>query len=395
MAKRFVWLAVLCVATVSGAEQSRAGQNVHNLTVSRGRPFAHADFKVVPKAQMAEINTRPAGGDRFIAGRGRVFEGRRHGGATWVETRDTAGLYQARCARVPENTPSTVVCVGQFDPRGRSGGASGSRGGSGSGRKAAVAGPPWRSQLNEPGTHVIICNSYNTASDRRPGTDGMTTNQCFRFSGEALRSMYSAGSGNRVVLVKCGFGATPRAGAAEIIKVSRLPNCLRNLRPPVRNESVVTVDTLGHGKHIRVMQSSVRVMKCARKAPANAMDLVGRAPDFSNEIGAPEFALDSAAYAGLLAPFLKAHAFVNLLHCFTGEGYKSPIGPRPDVPSIAGQVKAAEVMPSTVTVTGVVGVVNFPVQYTDTNENGRWDPGEPISPGVPRPSGVGDRWDVN
>jgi hypothetical protein len=241
--------------------------------------------------------------------------------------------------------------------------------------------------LNEPGTHVIVANIYNIQADNAPDPQGLTLNQIAELSVGALRTMYAAGGGNRVVIVTCGSAGTDIAG------IGNLPAHLAGLQPAVQNGSVITFDTVGHGRRWRIMQSTVRAMLCARRAPANALDVVGRAADYANVIQQPEVALDVANYAQIIRPFLRDNAFVNLLHCFTGEGYVSPVQGVGQVRSVAGQLKTA--LPATVTVVGIQGICATPVEFTDTSGDGRWQQGEPIEGFVPRPEEVGDMWEVN
>ena len=365
----------LGLACAAGAE---AAENVHNLTVSETKRFAHGTFNVVATPQPATLNTRPVNVS-FIPGTGEVVEYRRHpGGIFWIKTFDGADRHTARCPPIPANTSSHVVCKGQFAPPGV-------------GVGPPAPGPTWRSELTEAGVHVIVINAYNRLADEAPGADGVSYNQTVSLSGDALEREYPANGGDRVVKLKCGTGG-------NIIMISRLPRYLRNLDPPVANGSVVTYGTLGHGRRWDITrnpvigQQTVRVMLCARSA-ADALDLVGRVADFAAETNPPEHPMNAPAYAGRVRPFLRAHAIVNLWHCYTGEPYTSPATGR-GVQSVAGQVNAA--LPGDVTVIGIIGDCTFPFfNFDDINPDGVWQPGERITGYVPHPWDPGNPWDVN
>jgi hypothetical protein len=381
-------LALACSGLAAGGEEQ---VNEHNLTVSRNRPWAHAAFQVIQKERSAALNTTPEGNDQFIPGTGRVAETARHGEAIWIMAKNEAGLCRAQCARVPAKTPSRVICVGQFKIPAAGGGAAG--GGAAQGGQAAPpTGPSWRSELNEPGTHVIIANAYNRPADTVLDADGLSYNLIVGFSALALRTMYPVGDGNRVVVVGCG--AAMATLPKNIPQIGQFPAHLAGLQPPVQNGSVITLDTLGHGRDWPIMQSTILVMLCARQAPPNALDVVGRSADYAFEIKQPEAALDVNNYAQLVRPCLRDNAFVNLNHCHTGEGYTSPVQGVGKVRSVAGQLKT--ILPAGMTVSGIIGLCKFPAPtYTDTNHNGHWDFGEPIDGVVPHPDASGDNWEVN
>lgn len=159
---------------------------------------------------------------------------------------------------------------------------------------------------------------------------------------------------------------------------------------------MVTYDTLGHGRGVVIGPDNVRVMRLARAAPAGAENWVGRVRDFADVIRLqenPVTPLPSGEYAGLIRPFLGAEAFVNLLHCFTGEPYTIR-RTGDNVPSIAGQIDAA--LPGGVTVSGIAGcgIVQFGGTWVDADGDNFVDPGaeaNSLSGQVPIP-GVGGNW---
>jgi hypothetical protein len=356
-----------------------AEPNAHNLRVSLLRPYATATFSVVERAAIAVLNTRPDEA-LFQPRTGRVAESRRHDGVPWRETYDGPRRHTAKSPPLPAGASSHVICVGRF--------------------AAAVAGPGpaaplplWRSELNEPGVHVIVSNRYASRADIRPGADGVSQNLAYDLSAQALadsylRSAEAARDRLRVVRVSCGF-------RADIDEIGELPGHLRRAPQSVENESVVAYDTLGHGARIPVEAGGpdeIRAMRCARSGRRE--DYVGRVAD----IGAVEFQpprpypMAAADYAALVRGFLTDEAVVNLFHCFTGEPYTSPVDGSP-VGSIASQVKRA--LPQGVTVVGVRGDCALSFEFDDLNGNGRWDPpGETVVGINPYPRAGGD-WEFN
>ena len=133
------------------------------------------------------------------------------------------------------------------------------------------------------------------------------------------------------------------------------------------------------------------VRQMAALFPSAAVDIVGRPIDIDPV--SPETVLDSADYAALIQPFLRAEAFVNLLHCHSGEPYTAQRGGGGQVPSVAGQVNDA--LPADVTVVGVIGCTDLGFIHTDRNRNRRIDRGEPVIFHVPRPEDPGNNLEVN
>jgi hypothetical protein len=287
----------------------------------------------------------------------------------WAE----AAREQATDLLERDQTEDAVV-MGVFQPRQRRPGTAGGVGTGDALESHLDKESTWRSQLVEPGVHVIVVNRYLRAGDQTPNPGyGLNRNEVFYFAGQALQEIHrvSGADGNpdRVVLLTCGLGG-------DIERIAGLPVYLRGLDPLVEDGTVITYDTIGHGiRHDLVGKyqngpgqpveviplGTLRALRAARSGQEEA-DWVGKAAELQPFLPLPnEIAhlLEAeTGYAPLVGPFLKEHAVVTLAHCYTGEDYdlkdlNDPAPPATVRPSVARQVDAG--LPAEVTVIGFKG----------------------------------------
>lgn len=356
------WL-LACLWTTAVLGAAPPPEQAYNHTVSKSIPWAHSPFISRVQASVGVLNTKPDAGERFIKDESAIADGKRHGTATWFARESTPTLFQAVSPPLPANTTSYVICLGLFVPPSRPGPG-----------PATPIGLHWRSQLHEAGKHIIVVNSYNNGDDR--GSSPATSMNAWAYaSALALKTEVYARAQN-VFIIRCGF-------EGDIRDITELPGYLQKLG--VATDEVVSYDSIGHGLRFAVDDAQVRIMRCARQG-SSSEHYVGRTIDFEmskkldTNIQTP---MSSGDYAALIKGFLRQHAFVSLLHCFTGEQYAAPVGEGVKVGSIAAQVKHALRDKEVVTV-GMRGK-----SYVGLRNNGvEW---EGV---VPRPMDRQDRWVV-
>jgi len=372
------------VLACAGAEAKR---NVHNNYVSPLNAHASKGFVVRQSDMVAELNTRPEDikNSPFVPNTGKVINTERHNTLLWAGEENSDTLFQAVSPVIPGNMSSQVICIGQF----QMGGGGGDKKG-----QAQTIYTPWRSELLNTGVHIIVVHVYlNNTGDRTP--EGNVYNVSLEdiriASARMLRTVYKS-TGDRVVLVQCGYGDS------DIKQIRELPNYLQSLNPIVEHGTVRTYSTIGHGgwwtldKHI---------MKVLHSATAKDYEFVGDKEDFEFIYNAQTGTTPPVApnpgqllgltiqdYAAFLDPFLSKKALINLYHCYSGTDYDFPT--RNEKTSIAKQFKSSFEMGKEVTVVGIADLSSGRCwgKPVDENKNGSIDFDEiEIRTGPPIPEG--------
>lgn len=367
------------VLACAGAEAKR---NVHNNYVSPLNAHASKGFVVRQSDMVAELNTRPEDikNSPFVPNTGKVINTERHNTLLWAGEENSDTLFQAVSPVIPGNMSSQVICIGQF----QMGGGGGDKKG-----QAQTTYTPWRSELLNTGVHIIVVHVYlNYIGDRMPNAYGLWDENIRIASARMLRTVYNS-TGDRVVLVQCGYENS------NIKQIRELPEYLRKLKPPVEHGSVRTYSTIGHGGEWTF--ASKHTMNVLYSATEKDHELVGDKEDFEFIYNAQNpttppvapkpgqlLGLTIQDYAAFLDPFLSKKALINLYHCFSGTDYDFPT--RNETTSIAKQFKSSFETGKEVTVVGIADLSSGRCwgKPVDENKSGSIDLQE-IRSGPPMP----------
>jgi len=298
--------AIVPIGTIAAANLP---QNVHDHTVDCRERRAYSLYQVRQQDRIGVLNTH-AGGP-FIAGSGQLLRSRRHAGDLWRITVNTAALVRAESPPIPAGDHSWVYVIGQF--QGCTRGGRGFRGEAPSGdddEEEPDTGPAWESILEEDCDHLVLVHQY---------LDDEANNKDFLAAGTHLANQVYENAGT-AHLVTIGVDA-------DIPDATGLAAHLMDLG--IAAESIVTVDTIGHG-------GSWNVEVIGGNDYDSTAVLAGSSTRDDDGITRPDDVpdIDENEWLASWRAFLKPRVFVSVFHCFSAD--PKPNDPHgPAVPSVA------------------------------------------------------------